>query len=199
MSAILFQRRIIDIHGDVEAVTSQREEAISRLQVSLAEAAEENNRLHSMNQQANKVVKGQKKDLASLRNAQAESENKIRGNEDEIARREDETAELVSKHQAAMVKVRKNHEQQLRELHENSTTEISRFRDDISSSLSAQQKVLNEKHIAELARAREEERVESENEWMAKVSGGNFLPSCSLISCHFIFGHVVKAIYFAFF
>jgi hypothetical protein len=166
---LFLQRRIVEIHGDVEQITTQRDESITRLKDSLAVVEGENQKFQLQQHQMGKVIKGQKKDLHSLRNAQEEFSNRVHELENELGQKQSEIALLQEQHFREQEETKKKHEQQLHELHEHSTSEIVKFRDDISTSLSAQQKVLSEKHVAELVKAKEDERVEIENEWMAKL------------------------------
>lgn len=167
------KRRIVEIHGDVEQVTSQREETILRMKNSLHDLEEEKKKFLGEKQHMEKIIKGQKKELNSLRMSQEEvtEEFSIKFTElqHDLATKQKELCDIQDRHSREIEELNSKHEHQLHELHEHSTQEIVKFRDDISTSLSAQQKVLSDKHAAELARAKEVERVEIENEWMAKL------------------------------
>ena len=134
---------------------------------------EDNQKLQSQLEDMNRVVLKQQDEINIHYNnhemAAAKFAKQISTLEEKLRQKVSEMESLQEANFREREELKMKHEQQLHELHEHSTSEIVKFRDDISTSLSTQQKVLSEKHVAELEKVKNDERIQLEDEWMAKL------------------------------
>ena len=160
------QLRILDIHGNVETVTKEREATIMRLSTSLESNEVVRKELYQKYIAMEERYKESSREAARLQGelkASAEALSSAQAERKQVeANHKAALQEMKAAHKLAVERMKNEHSKQMHDLHEHSTVEIVKFRDDISSAVVQQQEATRKRNEEELQRVQREKDIEWE-------------------------------------